>query len=115
MMRHGNMNGERGQTGTLQTLTLTTDTTLLETMGGAVLEVDPAGGALTITLPATDVGPGWFAEVVQIGAGTVTLAAGAGATLVSPGALTDLAGQWSAATIRRRDGSGEWIANGDLA
>jgi len=114
MFRIGNMNGENGQTGSLRELARAADFTVSEVEGGAVIEADPAaaGGTLTVTLPAS-VGPGFFLEVTQVTAGTVTFAAGAGTSIVSTGAGPSLTAQWTSARVRRRD-AGSWIVEGPV-
>lgn len=57
---------------------------------------------------------GTVIEIVQIGAGTTTLVAGAGVTLQSRGALLNLAGQFASAYIRKR-ATDTWIVAGDVA
>lgn len=117
MKRMGNVNGDSGHTGSLQTDVVVSDVTIVEAHGGHVLEVDPAaaGGSITFTLLATTPGRGFFVELCQVSAGTVTVAAGPGASLDSPGGLANLGGQWSTATLRRRDADGRWALSGDLA
>ena len=76
-----------------------------------------AAGALNFTVPpnssvAYDIGA--VIEVCQIGAGQVTLVAGAGVTLRTPtGTLTTRA-QYSTVSIRKR-GTDEWVVAGDLS
>lgn len=53
-------------------------------------------------------------EVCRIGAGTVTLVAGAGVTLRSPDGALNLRVQWSSASLRKR-ATNEWVIAGDLA
>ncbi len=112
----GNMNGENGQPGALRSQSLAADSTLVDTQGGAVLEVDPtaAGGSITITCPANACGPGFFVEVDQVTAGTVTFVAAAGTSIVSLGGATQLTSQWSSARLRRRS-DGTWRLEGALS
>lgn len=113
--RHGNINGQNGQTGALIQRDRAADFTVQELDGGAVVEVDPAaaGGTITVTLPAS-VGPGAFLEVTQVSAGTVTFAAGAGTSIVSAGAGPSLTAQWTSARLRCRS-DGSWIVEGAVS
>jgi hypothetical protein len=54
---------------------------------------------ITLTVPASVFSAGDTVNVIQLGAGQVTLAAGAGATLNSQGSKLKLTGQYAAATI----------------
>jgi hypothetical protein len=54
---------------------------------------------ITLTVPNAVFSAGDTVNVVQLGAGQVTIAAGAGATVNSQGAKLKLAGQYAAATI----------------
>lgn len=82
---------------------------------GAVLELNPDGGSLTLTLPI-DLPVGFFATVRQVSTGTVTIEAGAGASLVAVGASAsvDLAGRWASAGIEVR-AADSWHVAGQLA
>lgn len=55
--------------------------------------------AITLTVPNTVFSTGDTVNIIQLGAGQVTIAAGAGVTLNSQGAKLKLAGQYAAATI----------------
>jgi len=111
----GNINGENGQTGALRQPSRSVDFTIAEADGGTVVEADPtaAGGTLTVTL-GTDVGPGFFCEVTQVTAGTVTFAAGAGTSIDSAGAGPSLTAEWTSARLRRRS-NGNWIVEGSVS
>lgn len=54
---------------------------------------------ITLTVPASVFSAGDTVNVIQLGAGQVTLAAGVGATLNSQGSKLKLTGQYAAATI----------------
>lgn len=54
---------------------------------------------ITLTVPASVFAAGDTVNVIQLGAGQVTIAAGAGATLNSQGSKLKLTGQYAAATI----------------
>ena len=81
---------------------------LASTDAGCVLECD---GTFTITAP-NGLPAGFQAVIVNVGAGTITLAAAG--TLQSKDANVDLADQYGAATMYHR-GSNVWIAFGDLS
>lgn len=80
---------------------------IASTDAGKILECN---GTITLTgdnsLPA-----GTQVTVVNVGTGTVTLAA---TTLRSRGGRNNLSQQWAAATMYHR-GSGEWVTAGDLS
>lgn len=91
----------------------TADYTLVLTDAGKVVEVD-SGSARTVTVPpnASVAFPvGTIVEVCQVGAGTVTVAAGSGVTVRQAGAL---AGQWATVSLRKR-ATNEWVLTGELA
>lgn len=74
------------------------------------------GSAATVTVPpnASVAFPiGTVIEIVQMGSGTVTIAAGAGVTLRSRDSILSLAGQYAVASIRKR-AANEWVVAGDL-
>lgn len=82
---------------------------------GTILEVDPGGGTVTLTLPA-DLPVGFYAAVRQVTAGTVRFAAGAGAAVDAFGSPSpiDLGGEWASATVEVR-AADTWIVTGQLA
>lgn len=90
-------------------------TTVL-TDAGTVIEMN-AASSVNFTVPpnssvAYDVGT--ILEVYQMGAGQVTLVAGAGVTLrTSTGTLTTRA-QYSTVSLRQR-ATNEWVVSGDLS
>jgi hypothetical protein len=53
-------------------------------------------------------------EVLQYGAGQVTLVAGSGVTLRAPGSRLKTTGQYSSASLRKR-ATDEWVVAGDLS
>ena len=57
------------------------------------------GSPITLTVPASVFSAGDTVNVIQLGAGQVTMAAGVGATLNSQGSKLKLTGQYAAATI----------------
>ena len=73
--------------------------------------------AITLTVPPdTDVGfdVGTFVEFWQIGAGAVTVAAGAGVTINSRGSRLTTSGQYAIGGLRKT-AANTWILTGDLA
>lgn len=78
-----------------------------------VLEINSAS-AVTITMPtglATQVPLPWR----QLGAGTVTFAAGSGATRMSRGSVWNSAGQGAEGTITLLTGATQWLLSGDIS
>ena len=81
-----------------------------------VIEMTVAS-ANTITVPSNSsvaFPVGTVIEVVQLGAGQTSIAAGSGVTIRSAGAKLKLSGQYSGAAIRKR-ATDEWVLVGDLA
>lgn len=96
------------QTGTTYTLVLADQ--------GKVVEGNNAS-AITFTIPPNSsvaYPVGAVVELFQQGAGQITVAAGAGVTLRSPGGRTKLAGQYSSASLRQR-ATDEWCLEGDIS
>lgn len=82
--------------------------------GGTVVEGTKAT-AQTVTVPPNSSVAfpiGTVIEVVQYGAGQITLTPGAGVTIRTPSSLTTRA-QYSSVGIRKR-ATDEWVASGDL-
>lgn len=80
---------------------------------GTLILVDPGGGTVTLTLDQGQV-PGFYAEVIQIGTGTVNFAAGAGALVNSlVGATPALTAQFAGATVTKYSNT-EWVVNGSI-
>jgi hypothetical protein len=101
-----------GVAGTVQT----TSYTAVLTDRGTVVEMNSAS-ALNFTVPpnssvAFDVGT--VLEVCQIGAGQVTMVAGAGVTLSTPTGTLTARAQYSTLSARQRVAN-VWIISGDLS
>lgn len=82
----------------------------------SVVEFDNAS-AITVTVPPNSsvaFALGTFIEIHQIGAGTVTVAAGSGVILLSRGSLLGLAGQEAVAGLRKV-AADTWRLTGDIA
>lgn len=76
-----------------------------------------SASATTFTLPSNATvafAVGTCFEVVRMGAGSVTVVAGSGATVRSAGSLLALASQYSSA-VARKIATDEWLVVGDLA
>lgn len=83
---------------------------------GTVVESTDAS-AVTFTIPPNSsvaFPVGTLIEVFQDGAGQVTIAAGAGVTLNSPGGLVHTATQYATIRLRQR-ATNNWVLSGDLA
>lgn len=95
--------------------TAVTAYTLALTDAGAVVESTSASAvAVTVPLNATVAFPvGTVIEVLQYGAGQLTIAAASGVTLRNPSSLTTRA-QYSSVALRMR-AVDEWIVSGDLS
>lgn len=96
------------QTGTTYTLALTD--------AGGLVDLNNAS-SITLTVPpnssvAFEVGT--RINLLQSGAGQVTIAAGSGVTINSKGAALKITGQWSAATLIQRSAN-TWVLVGDIA
>ena len=93
--------GIQGATGPQPSLTIIDNAgaaiTLANTDNNAVIRCTSASSA-TITVPST-LSAGFSCMVIQAGAGQITIAAGAGTTLNSFGALVKTAGQHAPASI----------------
>lgn len=112
--------------GTWAAVTVTAPTTIPATIqtgsytlalsnAGQVLEVNSASAA-TITIPPNSsvaFPTGTFLEIHQLGAGQVTIAAGAGVTIRTRGGALKSAGQNAVMSLRKRS-TDEWIIAGDL-
>ncbi len=101
-------------------LTIVADTggtyTPVLTDSGKLVTLSDAG-AIALTLPQdSDVAfaVGTQITFVQIGAGQVTVSAGTGATLNSPGPTNKFRAQWSTVTAVKR-AANTWVIMGDLA
>lgn len=92
----------------------TTDTLVYADMGGVVEFQN--GAATTCTVPPNSSVPypvDTIINLMQYGAGQVTVAAGAGVTIRSDGAKLKLRTQYSAASLRKR-ATDEWWLFGDI-
>ena len=96
------------QTGTTYTLVLT-DVAKIVTLSNAA--------AITLTVPPES-SVAWPAGttivLAQLGAGTVTVAAGAGVTINSAGSALDIGEQYGVATLVKT-GTNTWLLFGNLA
>jgi len=96
------------QTGTTYTLVLT-DVAKIVTLSNAA--------AITLTVPPES-SVAWPAGttivLAQLGAGTVTVAAGAGVTINSAGSALDIGEQYGVATLLKT-GTDTWLLFGNLA
>jgi hypothetical protein len=86
----------------------TANYTLTEADAGHTIEVNSATG-VTITVPANIFTAGQRVDIVQVGAGLVTMLAGAGFTLSSPTTLK-AAGTWATLTVRFRSATAGVLA-----
>ena len=100
--------------GTNSLATSVTAYTLALTDAGLVVEATAAQAvAVTVPVSTTTAFPiGTVIEILQYGAGQVTIVAASGVTLRNPSSLTTRA-QYSSVALRYR-GSDEWIVSGDL-
>jgi hypothetical protein len=88
--------------------------TFVLTDAGTVVRSTDAS-SVTFTIPENVFPAGTVIEVFQAGAGTVTIAAGTGVTLLlPPNAVAQSAGQNSTIGLRQ-DTSNEWVLSGTLA
>lgn len=83
------------------TLAVTESRDLASSDMGFVLEVDPAGGTVELTIPA-GLSSGWNVRILQVGDGAVLLPAGAGATVQRSGGIAGVPGQWSSVYLFNR-------------
>ena len=72
------------------------------------------GSAIALTVP-TALGAGFSCLLVQLGAGVVTVSAGASATVNSRGSLVALNGQYAVASLIPTATANTYILAGDLA
>ncbi len=106
------LNGPNGQSGSLRFIAVTGDRAITEADSGAVLLVSSAA---VLTLPAATPAEGFYVEVIRTGAGAVSFAAGAGATVVSSaGATPGISAQYQGATCTKLSGE-QWIVIGGIA
>jgi hypothetical protein len=99
---------QNAQAGTTYTLALTDLGKLVELNNGA---------SITLTIPtnaSVAFAVGDRIDLLQTGAGQVTIAGAAGVTVNSESSKLKLAGQWAAATLIKR-AADTWVAVGNLA
>lgn len=95
------------QTGTTYTLALTD--------AGGFVDLSNAS-AITLTVPpnsSVNFPANTRIDLIQAGAGQVTVAAGSGVTINSKGSALKLTGQWSGATLVQRS-TNSWVLIGDI-
>jgi hypothetical protein len=83
---------------------------------GSVVEVN-AGSPVTVTIPPsaqTAFPVGAVLWIARTGTGTVTIAAGTGVTLLSPGGLVTVSAQYAEVKLRQRI-LNTWMMTGSLA
>ena len=89
-------------------------TLVLSDAGKAVQVTTAAASTVTIPPNSSVAFPvGTVIEIDQMGAGTVSVVAGAGVTVRSRNGLLNLGGQYAAATIRKI-ATDEWLLVGDV-
>lgn len=90
--------------------------TLVSSDLGSVVEIT-SGSPVTVTIPPSAQAAfpvGAVLWIARMGSGTVTIAAGSGVTLVSPGGLVTVSAQYAEAKLRQRI-LNTWIMTGSLA
>lgn len=80
-----------------------------------IVEINKATAAIVTVPPNASVAfpIGTVIEFIQLGAGQVTFAPGAGVTIRSPGSNLKLSGLYSGASLRKR-ATDEWVLSGDM-
>lgn len=89
--------------------------TLVLADAGKVVEMNVAS-ANNLTVPPSASVPfpvGTIIEILQLGAGQTTIVPGSGVTIRSPGGKLKLTGQYSSASLRKRN-TNEWVLTGDI-
>ena len=96
--------------------TQTDNYTLVLSDAGKAVEINAATAKAVTVPPNSSVAfpVGTVIELHRYGAGAVSVAAGAGVTIRSPGAKLKLASQYSSASLRKR-ATDEWVLAGDLS
>ena len=82
---------------------------------GKLLEVGSAT-AVTVTIPTDSAAPfqiGDRVDILQTGAGQITIAGDTGVTVNSEGGKTKLKAQWAAATVIKRNAN-TWVLIGNI-
>lgn len=105
--------------GTLTTITATTQagnyTFALADAGTCVEGTSASAQTFTIPPNASVAFPtGTIMEVFQFGSGQITIAAGAGVTILSDGGKVNTAAQYATISLRQRT-TNVWVLSGDLA
>jgi hypothetical protein len=99
------LSAPNSQTGTTYTLVLADRVVELSNASAIALTV-PTNASVAFIV-------GTVIEIVQMGAGVVTIS-GSGVTFRSRGSLLSTAGQYAVASIRKR-ATNEWVVTGDIA
>jgi len=86
--------------------------TLVVGDAGKIVDLNNAS-AITLTVPLNGFTTGTRIDLIQTGAGQVTVAAASGVTINSKGAALKITGQWSAATLIQRSAN-LWVLVGDI-
>lgn len=94
----------------LNIVSITGASSLSESNNSDMIEGD---GTFTITIPS-GLTTGWNVSVTNVGSGTITIAAGGGATLQSKDSAVTIASQYSGAVIYHR-GSNNILLAGDIS
>ena len=97
----------------LDTLTIEGKSAAFTIAAGDNRKVLECNGTFTVTLPA-GLAQGTSVTIVNSGSGTITIAAGSGATLASAGGDDEISTQWGIATAYVA-ASDAWRAFGDLS
>jgi hypothetical protein len=90
--------------------------TLQSTDLGTVVEVT-SGAAATVTVPPSTAAPfpvGALIWIARMGSGTVTIAAGTGVTLLSPGTTMQISAQYAECKLRQR-ALNIWVVTGSIS
>jgi hypothetical protein len=96
------------QAGTAYTLALADASVVIETTSASAVAITvPPNSSVAFTIGTT-------IELLQYGAGALTVVAGVGVTIRSADGLLSARTQYSALSLRKRD-TNEWVLAGDLA
>ncbi len=82
---------------------------------GKIVEVN-SSASVVVTVPTDANAPfqiGDRVDILQTGAGQITVAGDTGVTISSEGSKTKLKGQWAAATVIKR-GANSWVLIGNI-
>jgi hypothetical protein len=80
---------------------------------GTVVEINSAS-ARTVTVPPSVFANNTWIRIDRLGGGEVSVVAGSGVTVNSPGNAKNLRTQYSSAILRQRGSTNEWILYGDV-